>query len=335
VSDGQMGGNLVKASPEPLVETILNLQFPAKPVMEAIQGAYQAYGSERMALPTIPGMNERRAQLSALSEDELRRLHGELLAAKQRQEQARASERSRRAAEKAAAEEAAKFYNQPQAQPNYAYWLRLDFWTFDEAIALLLGKSPNVVTWEAVRRAMDPPRWLASSKPAPTRFLAAYMTLRNIALRADAMTSTQKLRPASVAAWAMQRLDLKLPEPLRALVAETSTPTPLAPPSPPGAAPAVVANAQPCDSDDSEPERAPVLVKRAALRAMSHRWPTVENDLRHADRNGLTQAAKAEEYGMWREQDALEWARRHGKLKYDRSGSGLENLPRRVFRAGD
>lgn len=72
------------------------------------------------------------------------------------------------------------------------------------------------------------------------------------------------------------------------------------------------------------------MVKRAALRKLSDRWPTVENDLNHADRNGLREAAKAAEHGMWREEDALEWARREGKL-LSGEANALHNLPRRRF----
>lgn len=317
--DAANGGSVAKAiNTDSLVESILSLQFPLKRFWEQMQVALAASrpGAEMAELQQV---RQRRAELQALSSDELRRLHAELTAEQSRQEAARE-----------AAAEAARFYNQPQAQANFAFWLKADFWTFDDAIALLLGKNPKVVTWEAVDQAVNPKGFF---KPAPVRsqFLTGYMTLRDFALRSDVMTAGPKLRPADVVTWAMQRVGMKLTEPLRAFAAAAQQQQ-QAEPSPAAAAKDKAEMLEaPAVKESSEP---PVLVKAAALRALSHRWPTVESDLRHADRNGLADAAKAGR-GLWRELDVLEWARRTGKLKETQGHIGLANLPRRVIKAQD
>lgn len=212
--DAATGGSVAKTTHiDPLVESILGLEFPLKLFWEQMQVALTVTnpGAE---MPELQQVRRRRAELQALSSDELQRLQTE-----------RKAEQSRRAAAHEAAAEAARFYNQPQAQANYALWLKMDFWTFDDAIALLLGKNPKVVTWEAVDKAMNPKGFF---KPAPvrSRFLTGYMTLREFALRSDVMTSGPKLRPTDVVTWAMQRVGLTLAEPLRALVSVTDAQQP-------------------------------------------------------------------------------------------------------------
>lgn len=195
---------VIKANP--LVESILALEVPNKQLWDSMQVVWATSAKPFAEPPESQKLKVRRAELLALPHAELQSLHAELRAKQKRQEEAHA-----------AAVEAARFYNQPQAQPNFAFWLKADFWPFDDAIALLLGKNPKVVTWQAVDAAVNPKGFF---KPAPVRsnFLTSYMTLRDLALRSDVMTSGPKLRPVDVATWAMRRLGLTLPEPLRALV---------------------------------------------------------------------------------------------------------------------
>lgn len=51
---------------------------------------------------------------------------------------------------RADAEERARFFHQPDAAADYDHWSKAAHWTLDEAIALSLGKAPEVVTWERV-----------------------------------------------------------------------------------------------------------------------------------------------------------------------------------------
>lgn len=56
--------------------------------------------------------------------------------------------------------------------------------------------------------------------------------------------------------------------------------------------------------------------KRCALKKELHqRWPTIENDLRHADENGLKKAAKLPKHGFWDLDAAIGWAQEYGKIR--------------------
>lgn len=57
------------------------------------------------------------------------------------------------------------------------------------------------------------------------------------------------------------------------------------------------------------------LIKRSALiERYMRQWPTADRDLKDASENGLSQAAKADEHGMWWEGAALAWAKERNKL---------------------
>lgn len=63
-------------------------------------------------------------------------------------------------------------------------------------------------------------------------------------------------------------------------------------------------------------------IKRAALVALYGReWEDLESDLRHADENGLRDAAKASKRGFWHPLAALQWAEQRGKLDPPKSGA--------------
>jgi hypothetical protein len=327
--------------PNPLVEEVLRLEFWDKSFYDAMSTlaalpevrASQSSASQAFLQPTPRQreMQTRRAVLSSMPESELLQLRADLLTKQKAAQLAAEKERQRMRDAAAAEKERKQFYNQPDAQANFDYWLKFDFWSFDQAIALILGKNPNVVTWEKVSQAIDPPRLLLAAKPTPSTFLKAYQNLRTLAGASDVMTAGARLRPADVASWARNRLGLSLPKPLADLLAP---PAPnQAPPSPEGEASVPSEADQGQSEPESQAESTPVLVKRAALKALSDSWPSVESDLRHSDRNGLAAAAKAPEHGMWREQDAIEWARRNGRLKAPRTISGIHDLPRRIFKA--
>lgn len=237
MSDAAAGGSMAKVAPSnPLVESILSLQFPLKSYLESMQAAFAAT-NPRAELPELQKIAQRRAELLALSDDELQRLYAELTAQQKRQAEARE-----------AALEAARFYNQPQAQPNFAFWLNADFWTFDDALALLLGKNPKVVTWDAVNDAINPKGFFKAA-PARSKFLTAYTNLRDLALRSEVMTSGPRLKPVEVATWARQRVGLQLPEPLLALLQRTDEHTQ------PRSAPPAAATAQATTEADTLRER--------------------------------------------------------------------------------
>jgi hypothetical protein len=76
-----------------------------------------------------------KAELQALSPDELSTRYAEC--------QAAYFERERLKAE---AEERGRFFNQPGAAADFEHWSRASYWTLEEAVALSLGKSPKSVS---------------------------------------------------------------------------------------------------------------------------------------------------------------------------------------------
>jgi hypothetical protein len=100
---------------------------------------------------------------------------------------ARAEEKIR-----AETEERLRFFNRPEATPDYLHWGRAAFWRHDEAVALALGKSPDIVTWENVKPFVR-----------VSRFAAEYQRLHDLAERAQYMGQLQRLMiPRDFLAWA-------------------------------------------------------------------------------------------------------------------------------------
>lgn len=76
-------------------------------------------------------------------------------------------------------EEELRFYNQPGAVADFAHWSKAEHWTLEEAIALAMGKAPEIVSWSRIES-------YASQSP----FVQGYGRLRDLAQRA---TKWQKL----------------------------------------------------------------------------------------------------------------------------------------------
>ncbi|QBK03455.1 hypothetical protein DW355_00520 [Hylemonella gracilis] len=279
------------------------------------------------------------AQLMARPLPELQAMRAAQMAKAKASEAAQAEAARRRQAdlaEKESQKEAAKFYNQPSANADFGYWATMDFWTFDEALALLLGKDPRVLTRAAVKSELTAEfSLLALSKPQrpKSEFLRRYEDLRNVAERASAMKPAQ-LRPVDVVIWAGRSGAIAPPNELvQALAARVKRSQPQAPDLETAASlPTKSAKTSPVvETPLANPT--PTLLKRAALVQQHQRaWPTIEADLRHANENGLSECAKAEEFGYWLEEPALEWARTHGKLTV--SATATTALPSIVHRMG-
>jgi hypothetical protein len=216
----------------------------------------------------------------------------------------------------------AQFYRKPGAQANFDHWLSMDFWSLDEAIALLMGSNPTVVTWEAVSHALQPPKSHKSPLPVSTPFLQRFEQLRQVAQRSEAMTASVKLTPVVVARWGQRMLGAELPKPLQELL-EAATPE---------APTTTEAKPQPMAETMDKAGSEPVLVKRKALLALEDIWPTVDSDLRNSVANKLGDAAKSDVYGMWKEHEALEWARRNGKLVKDARTATPDSLANYIHR---
>ena len=82
-------------------------------------------------------------------------------------------------------------------------------------------------------------------------------------------------------------------------------------------------------SDIGRPAKPPE--KRCNLISdLTREWPTIDNDLREASRNGLDVARVTTKKGYWDRGRALAWAAQNHRLKTPRSNT-MENLPSRKF----
>ncbi len=70
-------------------------------------------------------------------------------------------------------EEDTLFFNQPHAKADFGHWSKAEHWSLDEAIALVFGKAPEIVSWDKIKP------WVGTST-----FVKQYSRLRDLADRA-------------------------------------------------------------------------------------------------------------------------------------------------------
>ncbi len=139
-----------------------------------------------------------RKKLLEMGEAELDRLYQQ----KKAEEQLRMSEER----------EAKRFFHQPSAKADFAHWSKCAHWTIDEAVALTLGKEPEVVTWAKVH---------AESEFSP--FVKKFSRIRDLAQRAVQWKQIfPQTLPGIYLAWAKQT-GVDLPEELVAAVEARGT----------------------------------------------------------------------------------------------------------------
>jgi hypothetical protein len=183
------------------VERILKLWYPSYFVMEALAQAWPA------AAPSLKPLESQvraeRERLLALPPDTLATVLQQALAREKAEQQARADEKLRKQQQAAAKKEAAKFYNSPAAvNVDYELWVLREYWTFEEALALLLARNPEVVTPAKIRSELSAFRLDFTAHPEPqSEFLRTYERLRKVAERATVMAGP-RLNPIAVAVWA-------------------------------------------------------------------------------------------------------------------------------------
>lgn len=101
-------------------------------------------------------------------------------------------------------EEAARFFNLPSAAADFSHWAKADFWSKDEATALLLGKSPEVVTWAKVQPHLG-----------VSPFANEFRKMRDIARRSrSSLGDDDAVEPSRVIGWADES-DYSVPPELR------------------------------------------------------------------------------------------------------------------------
>ena len=111
----------------------------------------------------------------------------------ERRRQAEEGRRRRRA--RTEAEERSRFFYRPSADADFVHWSKAEYWTIDEGIALLLGKTPEVVNWESVRDYAD-----------VSPFVRRYAKIRDLALRAQGSGQLpQRIEPLRLLDWAKRK----------------------------------------------------------------------------------------------------------------------------------
>ncbi|MBQ4853748.1 hypothetical protein IMW82_03515 [Rhodanobacter sp. B2A1Ga4] len=106
---------------------------------------------------------------------------------------------------KAVEEERSLFFNQPHAVADLSYWGKMALWTLEEAIALSLGKSPNVVNWSAVNGDGDS-HIRVSLRDSP--FRREYARRRQLTSRAAAAYElSDPIKPEAFLSWSLNTFD--------------------------------------------------------------------------------------------------------------------------------
>ena len=87
------------------------------------------------------------------------------------------------------------FFDQPDAQADFEYWSKAEYWTSDEAVAISFGKNPKVVTGEALKN------YLGKAQFADNYF--SRCDLLDRAIQSDRLP--REIPPADFLEWAHQR----------------------------------------------------------------------------------------------------------------------------------
>lgn len=295
------------------VNAILDFEFPLRPMYEALVGLGQSRPDIVIPeQPVVRQIKERRRVLEGLPAEDLATIHARLTA------------------QLAQKEEQQRFYNQRAAQADFKHWLSMDFWSLDDAVSLLLGKNPEVVNKTTVAQYLEKPKgFFAGAAKPPTKFTNTFQALQRLAERSNAMTASPRLLPLEVARWGATVLGGALPTPLADLLKRE----PGMIPALPSASITVSVSGRAFNTESvpvTEPKQIPAEADEAKLpnaegepltlarEALIHKylsvWPSIETNLKNAQRNGLAACAKSGIHGRWIEVRALEWAKKNGKL---------------------
>lgn len=76
-----------------------------------------------------------------------------------------------------------RFFNQPSANADLAFWSKHAYWSLDEAIALTFGKNPAIVNWQSVQPHATG-RYDVTGYIHPSPFAQEYEKLVQLVLRA-------------------------------------------------------------------------------------------------------------------------------------------------------
>ena len=185
-----------------MIEAILRGEFSNLVFLDDL-GRFAATFGNRPAPETNKALQAKRASFEAMSDCALELRYEAHLRWLTQAKVSEEAQNNAKARADASAKEAAQFYNRPEAQANLMHWSKAEYWTFDEAIALLLGKSPKVVTPERVRQEITAIEtgFFLGKRPAVPAFLRQYEDLYDLARRAEA-TKKPHLHPVTAVVWA-------------------------------------------------------------------------------------------------------------------------------------
>ncbi|MDI4632636.1 hypothetical protein J7U46_06225 [Pelomonas sp. V22] len=204
------------------IDAILKERFPLLPLIQAFASfeESQKRGAISAAAPTPAApsasaikaeMDEYRTRLEALPAAEVAQLAVQSRAKLAAKVAAAEREREAKAAAKRAEKEAARFYNLPAAKADYEFWCKVEYWTADEAAALLLGRDPRSVNPATLAAELNKaPGLLSFEKPAaPAAFHSQYDGLRTLVQRSRALQGPQ-CTPIHVVEWAEENQAIKI-----------------------------------------------------------------------------------------------------------------------------
>jgi hypothetical protein len=171
-----------------MVEFLVRRKFPAT-VLATLQNQAQPKGTTTLdRLLRHQQMDQYRSELQVLPSEQLQSLY---------------EEESAKALADLQREEDGRFFNQPHAAADFDHWSKAEHWSLDEAIALAMGRAPEVVSWEKIK-----------SHSGASPFVKQYARLRDLAERAK---TWQKLfdpvLPPIFISWAEQH-EIALPSEL-------------------------------------------------------------------------------------------------------------------------
>ncbi len=93
-----------------------------------------------------------------------------------------------------------RFFNQSEATADFDHWAKATYWSLEEAVALLFGKEPKIVSWEKLK-----------SYQEKSPFVNDYRKFRDLARRASASGLLQDPgSPGIFLSWA-RRIDHEPP----------------------------------------------------------------------------------------------------------------------------
>ena len=174
-----------KPSGSEAIEEILQLRHPLMILATGLFGIARAMKTDIEITPMLQGIQAQRENLSTLDPDALQQI---LLEERRRIEQAQS-------------------YNVRISQVEIAQWARLDAWTPEEAVALLLGRDPERVNWTKIK-----------GRLAESPFVQLYQRVLLMVQRATPLQTGDRLDPSTVLSWGRVQHGLTPPEELVELV---------------------------------------------------------------------------------------------------------------------